>query len=144
MASTRRGPRFTPARARPGSTLVPRAAATMPSLTITTRKAKDGARYVVRYRLGGRACPIVHAGSFRTLKEAKARRDLVAGELVAGGRNPAEALRALSAAPTAVVSVEHLGGEVPHQPHRRRREHDEELPLRAAEGGGEVRRSRPG
>jgi hypothetical protein len=77
----------------------------MPSLTITTRKAKDGPRYVVRFRLGGRAYPIVHAGSFRTLKEAKARRDFVAGEL-AGGRNPAEALRALSAAPTAVVSVE--------------------------------------
>ena len=45
----------------------------MPSLTITTRKAKDGPRYAVRYRLGGRAYPIVHAGSFRTLKEAKAR-----------------------------------------------------------------------
>ncbi|MDQ3672705.1 MAG: hypothetical protein M3364_09775, partial [Actinomycetota bacterium] len=77
----------------------------MPSLTITTRKAKDGPRYAVRYRLGGRAYPIVHAGSFRTLKEAKARRDFVAGEL-AGGRNPAEALRALSAAPSAVVSVD--------------------------------------
>jgi len=77
----------------------------MPSLTITTREAKDGPRYVVRYRLGGRACPIVHAGSFRTQREAKARRDLVAGEL-AGGRNPADALRALSAATTAVVSVD--------------------------------------
>jgi len=44
--------------------------------------------------LGGRAYPIVHAGSFRTLKEAKTRRDLVAGELAAG-RNPAEALQAL-------------------------------------------------
>ena len=75
----------------------------MASLTITTRKAKDGARYVVRYRLGGRAYPIVHAGSFKTLKEAKARRDLVAGEL-AGGRNPAEALRALPA--PAVLRVE--------------------------------------
>jgi integrase len=47
--------------------------------------------------------PIVHAGSFRTLKEAKARRDFVAGEL-AGGRNPTEALRALSAAPAAVLT----------------------------------------
>jgi integrase len=64
------------------------------SLTITTRRAKDGPRYVVRYRLGGRAYPIVHAGSFRTLKEAKMRRDFVAGELAAC-RNPAEALRAM-------------------------------------------------
>jgi hypothetical protein len=40
----------------------------MSSLTITTRRANDGPRYVVRYRLGGRAYPIVHAGSFPTLK----------------------------------------------------------------------------
>jgi hypothetical protein len=80
------------------------AAEAMPSLTITTRKVKDGPRYVVRYRLGGRAYPIVHAGSFRTQREAKARRDFVAGEL-AGGRNPAEALRALSAAPAPVVTL---------------------------------------
>jgi integrase len=65
----------------------------MSSLTITTRRAKDGPRYVVRYRLGGRAYPIVHAGSFKTLKEAKGRRDFVAGE-IAAGRNPSEALRA--------------------------------------------------
>ena len=31
-------------------------------------KAKDGPRYVVRYRLGGRAYPLVHAGSFKTLR----------------------------------------------------------------------------
>ena len=43
----------------------------MASLTIVTREAKDGPRYFVRFRLGGRAYPIVHAGSFRTLKEAK-------------------------------------------------------------------------
>ena len=66
----------------------------MSSLIITTRKAKDGPRYVVRYRLGGRAYPIVHAGSFKRLREAKARRDFVAGEL-ASGRNPADALRAI-------------------------------------------------
>jgi integrase len=66
----------------------------MSSLTITTRRANDGPRYVVRYRLGGRAYPIVHAGSFKRLREAKARRDFVAGELAAG-RNPADALRAL-------------------------------------------------
>jgi integrase len=66
----------------------------MASLVITTRQAKTGPRYVVRFRLGGRAYPIQHGGSFKTLKEAKARRDLVAGELAAG-RSPADALRAM-------------------------------------------------
>jgi integrase len=70
----------------------------MPSLTITTRKAKDGPRYAVRYRLGGRAYPLVHAGSFRALKDAKTRRDLVAGE-IAAGRNPALLLRAMQDKP---------------------------------------------
>jgi integrase len=63
----------------------------MPSLTITTRITKSGPRYAVRYRLGGRAYPVVHGGSFKTLKDAKARRDLIGGELAAG-RNPAETL----------------------------------------------------
>src|SRR5205809_4276099 len=70
----------------------------MSSLTITTRRGKNGARYVVRYRLGGRAYPLVHGGSFRTLREARARRDLVAGELAAG-RNPADLLRAVTEKP---------------------------------------------
>jgi integrase len=69
----------------------------MPS-TITTRLTKSGPRYVVRYRLGGRSYPIQHAGSFKTLRDAKTRPDFVAGELAAG-RNPAETLRALSDAP---------------------------------------------
>ncbi len=77
----------------------------MATLTITTRKTKDGPRYHVRYRLGGRGWPIAHAGSFRTLREARARRDMVAGE-IAAGRNPADALRALVAAPTAKLTVE--------------------------------------
>jgi integrase len=72
----------------------------MPSLTITTRQTKSGPRYVVRYRLGGRAYPIVQAGSFKTLKEARTRRDLVAGELAAG-RNPADLLRAMVETPAA-------------------------------------------
>jgi integrase len=71
----------------------------MGTLTITTRKTRSGPRYVVRYRLGGRGWPVVHAGSFKTLKEAKARRDLLAGELAAG-RNPAEMLRPVKTAPT--------------------------------------------
>ena len=44
---------------------------------------------------GGRAYPIVHAGAFKTLKDAKSRRDLVAGE-IAHGRNPAELLAAMT------------------------------------------------
>jgi integrase len=73
----------------------------MPSLTITTRKTRSGPRYVVRFRLGGRAYPIEHAGSFRTLREARIRRDLVAGELAAG-RNPRDLLAAMKAAPAPV------------------------------------------
>jgi len=65
----------------------------MSSSTITTRHASSGPRYVVRFRLGGRAYPLTHGGSFRTMKEARARRDLIAGELAAG-RNPADVLRA--------------------------------------------------
>jgi integrase len=71
----------------------------MASLVITTRRTKSGPRYHVRFRLGGRSYPLVHAGSFRTLKEAKARRDLVAGE-IAHGRNPADVLRTMVEAPT--------------------------------------------
>jgi Arm DNA-binding domain len=65
------------------------------SASITSRVTKTGERrFVVRYRLGGRAFPVQHGGAFRTMKEARARRDLIAGELAAG-RNPAEVLRAM-------------------------------------------------
>jgi hypothetical protein len=76
----------------------------MASALITTRHTKTGPRYVVRWRLGGRAYPIVHGGSFRTMKEARARRDLVAGELAAG-RNPALLLEALRAQPTPAPTI---------------------------------------
>jgi integrase len=66
----------------------------MPTLTITTRARKGGKSYVVRYRLGGRSYPLVHGGAFKTLREARARRDLIAGELAAG-RDPREALQTL-------------------------------------------------
>src|SRR5690349_18215797 len=68
------------------------------------RRAKHGRGFVVRYRLGGRTFRPQHAGSFSTLKEARARRDLIAGELAAG-RNPAELLRSLAAPPLPSVSV---------------------------------------
>ena len=37
----------------------------MASASITVRTTKSGKRYVVRYRLGGRAYPIQHGGAFR-------------------------------------------------------------------------------
>lgn len=70
----------------------------MASALITTRRTKNGPRYVVRFRLGGRAYSVVHGGSFRTLKEARARRDLIAGELAAG-RNPQLVLGAMCEQP---------------------------------------------
>src|SRR5437773_3381798 len=66
----------------------------MSSVSIRRRESKSGARFQVRYRLGGRAYPLVHGGSFPTLKEARLRRDLIGGELAAG-RNPADLLRAM-------------------------------------------------
>ncbi len=75
----------------------------MASCSITTRSTRTGERrFVVRYRLGGRAYPIEHGGSFGTMREAKIRRDLIAGEL-AGGRNPAILLRAPADAPTTTI-----------------------------------------
>jgi integrase len=73
----------------------------MGTLTITTRQTSTGPRYIVRYRLGGRAYPIMHAGAFRTMREAKARRDLVGGELAAG-RNPQLLLEQMTAPAPAV------------------------------------------
>ncbi|HYT51492.1 MAG TPA: site-specific integrase [Gaiellaceae bacterium] len=70
----------------------------MASVSIRRRQTKSGSRFQVRYRLGGRTYPLVHGGSFLTMKEARLRRDLVAGEL-AVGRNPAETLRALVETP---------------------------------------------
>jgi integrase len=71
----------------------------MSSASITVRKTKGGRRrYAVRFRLGGRAYPVEHGGSFPTMKEARVRRDLMAGELAAG-RNPRELLRALTEQP---------------------------------------------
>ncbi len=65
----------------------------MATISIRTRKTRRGERrYDVRYRLGGYAYPVVHGGTFKTMKEARARRDFVAGELAAG-RNPAATLR---------------------------------------------------
>jgi integrase len=54
------------------------------SAWIRTRPTKDGGRrYRVEYRLGGRESRSRYGGSFRTLREAKVRRDWIAGELAA-------------------------------------------------------------
>jgi integrase len=78
----------------------------MASASITRRRTRSGPRYVVRYRLGGRAFPIRHAGSFTRERDAKARLGFVAGEL-AVGRDPAKALAALLQ-PAEPVKVETL------------------------------------
>lgn len=75
-----------------------------PSAYITVRETRSGRRFVVRYRLAGRQSKLVHAGSFKTRKDAQARIDLIRGELAAG-RDPLRALAALAApgAPPAVL-----------------------------------------
>jgi len=63
---------------------------------IRTRRTKGGEpRYLVLFRMGGRGFPELTAGTFTTLKEARARRDMVAGELAAG-RDPRATLAALT------------------------------------------------
>jgi integrase len=53
------------------------------SAWIERRETKDGTRYRVRFRLGGREESAQHAGVFRLMREARVRRDWVAGELAA-------------------------------------------------------------
>jgi integrase len=73
----------------------------MASVFITRRKTQSGMRHVVRYRLGGRAYPIVHGGSFAKLREAQERERLIGGELAAG-RNPQDKLAAMLTVPESV------------------------------------------
>ena len=79
----------------------------MASASITVRTTGKGKRYVVRYRLGGRSCPLKHGGSFGTMREARIRRDLIAGELAAG-RNPAETLQAQHTVRKTVADVHEM------------------------------------
>ena len=56
----------------------------MPSAWISPRATKDGSRrYRVLFRVGGRESPPRYAGSFKTKREALARRAWVVGELAA-------------------------------------------------------------
>ena len=56
----------------------------MASTWILRRPTKDGStRYRVEYRVGGRESRTTYGGSFVTMREAKIRRDWIAGELAA-------------------------------------------------------------
>jgi hypothetical protein len=70
---------------------------------------RSGSRWQVRYRLGGRESRIRYGGTFRTLCEARARRDWIAGELAAMRVPALEALAApdrASAAETVRTAAE--------------------------------------
>jgi len=72
--------------------------------SVRRRRGKSGTTYSVRYRLGGRAWPERHGGTFRTRREAQVRRDLIAVE-IAAGRNPAELLAALGRPATPTLDL---------------------------------------
>src|SRR5689334_1949534 len=73
----------------------------MPSAWIVRRARSDGGTtFRVLFRLGGRESAPRHGGSFRTMREAVARRNWVAGELAAM-RVPN--FRLLEAAPAALT-----------------------------------------
>jgi integrase len=76
------------------------------SIWIVTRKTQAGdSRFQVKYRRGGRAWPIEHAGSFKLLREAKIRRDLIGG-WIAQGLNPKVELAKLLEPPPAAMTLE--------------------------------------
>jgi integrase len=70
------------------------------SVWITRRETASGPRYRVRYRPGGAESPIRYAGSFRTRREALARKQWVAGELAALRMPDVRALERHRQAPT--------------------------------------------
>jgi hypothetical protein len=56
----------------------------MASAWIARRRRKNGGHtFRVMFRTGGREAPPRYGGSFRTMREAKIRRDVIAGELAA-------------------------------------------------------------
>src|SRR4051794_39012747 len=55
----------------------------MSSAWVEHRSTSSGVRYRVRYRVGGRESKALYGGSFRTMTEATARREWIAGELAA-------------------------------------------------------------
>ena len=73
-------------------------------LTVTEKNPTGGRTFQVLYRRGGRAYPIETAGTEKTLKGARTRRDLVAG-WIAQGLNPKQELAKLSQAPPIKLSI---------------------------------------
>ena len=66
--------------------------------SIRKRRTKRGERrYDVRYRLGGHDAPVLHGGTFPTLRAAEIRRELIRGELAAE-RDPRLLLRPVAGA----------------------------------------------
>lgn len=64
---------------------------------------RRGSRWLVRYRLGGREATIRYGGLFGTLREARARRDWIAGELAAMRVPDLSVLAAVDRVPAAVT-----------------------------------------
>jgi integrase len=80
----------------------------MPSVWIERRETAGGhARYLVKYRLGGRESTHRYAGSFETRREALARSRWVAGELAAmRAPRPGRLEASISMAPTFAEAAE--------------------------------------
>ena len=62
-------------------TVRPAASVLLETPGLSVGRRKERARHVVRYRIGGRESPLLFGGSFWTQREAKLRRDWIAGEL---------------------------------------------------------------
>lgn len=82
----------------------------MSPVRIVTRTVKSGKRFIVYYRRGGRGWPDEYGGSFRTQKEAKIRRDLIAGELAAA-RDPRALIEQIRTPPAPGPSLEQRWNE---------------------------------
>jgi integrase len=71
----------------------------MPSVWVRKRPSKSGVRYRVEYQLGGRGSRSRYGGSFKTMREATIRKNLIAGDLAAL-RVPALSFEEPTLAPT--------------------------------------------
>src|SRR5437763_108387 len=74
--------------------------ATMASSWVERRATTAGTSYRVKFRVGGRESSPRYAGAFRTMREARIRRDWVAGELAAMRVPDLDALQEPVLAPT--------------------------------------------
>jgi hypothetical protein len=79
----------------------------MPSAWVTRRVRRDGGTtYRVFYRMGGRESMPRHGGSFRTMRDAVARRNWLAGELAAMRVPDIQLLDARTESPTLATVAE--------------------------------------